>query len=129
MATKPRWHINLSNEVGRCSANTKKCPFGGDSGQDNHFDSEEAAELFLARNNKEFSALGTKNKRRRVPLGRVKPETRTAVEGLLDAGMNVSSTKSLDNLDSTSTDTSAVDILDESLPGISLDAIRANRPF
>lgn len=128
MATQTRWHINREGEVGKCGAR-RKCPFGGESGSENHFDTQEAAELYLARNQANFSALGTKRKTRRVPLGRVKPETRNAVEDLVDAGVNVSSAKKFDDLEPNSPSTSSVDILDESLGGISLDAIRANRPF
>jgi len=129
MANLTRWHINAKQEVGKCNATVGTCPFGGASGTENHFASQEAAEVFLAKSNPGFSPLGTKTKRRRVPLGRVKPETRSAVEDLLDAGVRVNAPKSLDNLNGTSLNTSSVDILDESLEGVSLESIRKNRPF
>lgn len=129
MATPNRWHINGKQEVGKCSVTTGTCPFGGDSGTENHFTSQEAAELFLAKGNKKFSALGTRRKRPRVAIGRVKPETRSAVEDLLDSGVRVSAPKSLDNLNETSLNTSSVDILDESLEGVTLETVRKNRPF
>lgn len=128
MATLNRWHINTKGEVGKCSAQSK-CPFGGETGSDNHFTSQEAAELFLAKGSKTFSALGTKRKRPRVAIGRVKPETRSAVEDLLDAGVRVSAPKSLDTMNGASPNTSSVDILDESLGALSLESIRKNRPF
>lgn len=173
-----KWHINDKGEVGRCSATKGNCPFGGASGLENHYASQEEAEKFVASSMVGFSTMGTSSKRRPsesfknardtlrkslVDYGVSKsnelPEVRTvneivqhwfagdrkkyeAFKGLVnDQTMNATAKKSVaqlinrgvtvhqvgavDNLEKDAT----VDILDDSLKGISLTDLQKNRPF
>lgn len=38
-----RYHINNADEVGVCKAGKESCPFGGESGEENHYSSQEEA--------------------------------------------------------------------------------------
>ncbi len=130
MASTTKWHINDKGEVHPCKARLGNCRFGGQTGDKNHFSSREGAELYLAKGNSGFSELGTKRKRVTVEIGAVKPETKAAVETLLDRGLAVSATSSLEGLTSaTPSRSSEVDILEDDLEGISLESIKARRPF
>lgn len=124
------WHINDKREVHPCRAGSGNCRFGGDSGEDNHFSSRESAELSLALKDEEFSALGTRRKRSSVDLKDARPETRSAVEGLLKRGVSVATTKTLDGLPLGDFTHSEVDILEEDLKGLSLESLRKSKlPF
>lgn len=39
-----RYHINNSDEVGKCKASKEACPFGGDTGDENHYSDPKEAE-------------------------------------------------------------------------------------
>ncbi len=130
MPTPTKWHINSKGGVYPCRARAGKCPLGGATGQENHFSSQEAAELYLAKSSNSFSALGTKRKKLSIEIGDVKDETKAAIEGLLNKGVSVSAPSGLQDLsNSTPTRASEVDILDEDLKGISIEKIRSLRPF
>lgn len=124
------WHINDKGEVHPCRARSGNCRFGGASGEENHFSSRESAELSLAKKDGEYSALGTRRKRAPLDIGKAKTETRVAVETLLDKGVAVNTTKTLDGLPLGVARHSQVDILEEDLKGISLDVLKGKqRPF
>lgn len=39
-----KWHVNnISGEVGKCSAEKSKCPYGGNSGKENHYTTKKEA--------------------------------------------------------------------------------------
>ena len=42
---KARFHVNSKGEAGKCSATVGACPFGGESGDENHFDTLAAAQV------------------------------------------------------------------------------------
>lgn len=48
-----RYHVNPGGEDGPCNAGDGNCPFGGDSGDDRHFDTPEEAKAFAEKENKE----------------------------------------------------------------------------
>jgi len=130
MASLTKWHINDKGEVHPCKARPGNCRFGGQTGDKNHFSSKEGAELYLAKGNSGFSELGTRRKRVQIEIGAAKPETKAAVETLLERGVAVSATKSLDGLTAaTPSRSSEVDILDDDLKGITLESVKAHRPF
>lgn len=59
------WHVNSKGIAGQCSA-TQKCPFGGVSGQENHFYNKEDAIAFGQKKLKEeHGAFGTLKKESR----------------------------------------------------------------
>lgn len=39
-----RYHINNSDEVGKCKASKEGCPFGGETGEENHYNDPEEAQ-------------------------------------------------------------------------------------
>jgi hypothetical protein len=174
-----KWHINDKGEVGRCSATKGNCPFGGDTGLENHYGSREEAEKSVASSMEGFSNLGTASKKRPtesfqstktairsslVEFGIAKttslpevrntneliqhwfagdrkkfesfrnlvnnptlsPAAKKSVALLLNRGVSVEQVDTVAALDNGK---ATVDILDDSLRGVSIADIRASRPF
>lgn len=61
-----KFHVNGKGESGLCSAKTK-CPFGGVSGQENHFSTPEEARYFYEKNNSNKN-IETLNKSQEINL-------------------------------------------------------------
>lgn len=174
-----KWHINGSGEVGRCTATKRRCPFGGASGEENHFSSREKAEEAAAARFETYSTLGGTTKKQRndsfapirddvqkalVAYGVKKnselPEVRNVgdmvdrwfdgdskrysdfkrllEDNKLNAGTKRSiaqligkgvSVKAVGDVNNPSDSGTTVDLLGDSLQGVSLEQIRAGRPF
>lgn len=64
-----KFHIKENGEPGECHAQEGNCPRGGESGSDNHFNTQEEAQAYADKKNvEEYGLTSTLNKRKRVKV-------------------------------------------------------------
>lgn len=79
---KGKFHINKKGEVGKCDAGISSCPFGGESGSDNHYETQDEAKEAYEQQNKD-RVLAKKQKFKKNGLRMI------AIGGLLVTSVNV----------------------------------------
>lgn len=74
-----KFHINEKGEAGPCEANNSKCPFGGESGFEDHFtnlkEAKAVAEVILTRKYGAFQENKTVDMRKHHAFGNIDAET------------------------------------------------------
>lgn len=74
-----KFHVNDEGTAGPCGANKGKCPFGGKSGSENHYDTAEtaqnAAEFMLSRKYGAFRENKTIDMRKHAEFGKIDAQT------------------------------------------------------